>query len=125
MNSTREDSQVTRMIVDREGMATEFLAQLTRGGTQRGHDLANQSVSRPHLVRRRRNLCAVEHGYPRAGHSGSGSGSHHLAPRRPSRRARCAYRWRSSAICAGRVPVRPDPEEARDPRRWDSDLPPG
>src|SRR6266516_1021748 len=53
--------QVKRIIVDREGMATESPFQLACAGASSGNDLANQSVPGSDLVLAGGDLCSIEH----------------------------------------------------------------
>jgi len=115
-------SHVARMIVDREGMATEFLAQLHAEGrsvvtilqTNQYRDLSSFSdvgtfvpLSRDahgQVIREVAPACVT---LPREDH-----------PDAPLRLQVALIRDLRRT-----VPVRPDPEEAAFPQRWDSDLP--
>ncbi len=118
-----ESSQVTRMIVDREGMATEFLANLHEQGrrvvtilqTNQYRDLSSFSEvgtfvplgtdAHGQIIRE---VAPARITLPRAGHPDTPL-CLQVALIRDLRRL---------------VPVRPDPEEVSYPSRWDSDLPP-
>jgi hypothetical protein len=78
------NSQVTRMIVDREGMATEFLARLHAQGRHVVTILQTNQYRDLSSLFRHRNLCAAQHRRPRTDHARSGSGAHQLAARKPS-----------------------------------------
>jgi len=116
-------SQVTRMIVDREGMATEFLASLHEQGrrvvtilqTNQYRDLSSFSevgtfvpLSRDAHGQVIREVAPARITLPREDHPDEPL-SLQVALIRDLRRL---------------VPVQPDPEEAEIPTRWDSDLPP-
>jgi len=115
--------QVTRMIVDREGMATEFLASLHAEGrhvvtilqTNQYRDLSSFSdvgtfvpLSRDIYGQVIREVAPAHISLPREDHPDTPL-CLQVALIRDLRRT---------------VPVRPDPEEAEVPLRWDSDLPP-
>ncbi len=118
-----ERSQITRMIVDREGMATEFLASLHAEGrsvvtilqTNQYRDLSSFSEvgtfvplstdTRGQVIRE---VAPARISLPREDHPDEPL-CLQVALIRDLRRT---------------VPVRPDPEEAEVPSRWDSDLPP-
>jgi hypothetical protein len=118
-----QSSQVTRLIVDREGMATEFLARLQAEGrvvvtilqTNQYRDLSSFSDVGPfeplstdihgQVIRE---VAPARIALPRAEH-----------PDKPL--------WLQVALIRDlrrKVPVQPDSEEASCPARWDSDLPP-
>jgi len=118
-----QSSQVTRMIVDREGMATEFLARLHEEGrsvvtilqTNQYRDLSSFSevgtfvpLSTDAHGQVIREVAPARITLPREDHPDAPL-SLQVALIRDLRR---------------RVPVRPDPEEAQFPARWDSDLTP-
>ena len=111
------------MIVDREGMATEFLARLHADGrrvitilqTSQYRDLSSFSdvgtfvpLSMDSHGQITREVAPARISLPREDHPDEPL-SLQVALIRDLHR---------------RVPVRPDPEEAQYPRRWDSDLPP-
>src|SRR5260221_3938702 len=116
------NTQVTRMIVDREGMATEFLAKLyaerrsvvTILQTNQYRDLSSfadvgtfvplSTDTHGQLVRE---VAPARISLPRDDH-----------PDEPLRLQVALIR-----DLHRRVPVQPDPEEAPSPSRWDSDLP--
>src|SRR5258708_11601569 len=116
------NTQVTRMIVDREGMATEFLAKLHTEGcsvvtilqTNQYPDLSSfadvgtfvplSTDTHGQLVRE---VAPARISLPRDDHPDEPL-CLQVALIRDLRR---------------RVPVQPDPEEAPSPSRWDSDLP--
>ncbi len=115
--------QVTRMIVDREGMATEFLASLHAEGrsvvtilqTNQYRDLSSFSdvgtfvpLSTDAHGQVIRKVAPARITLPREGHPDTPL-CLQVALIRDLRRL---------------VPVQPDPEEARFPSRWDTDLPP-
>jgi hypothetical protein len=115
------NSQVTRMIVDREGMATEFLASLHEQGrcvvtilqTNQYRDLSSFSevgtfvpLSRDAHGQIIREVAPARISLPRDEHPDEPLPLQ-VALIRDLRRT---------------VPVRPDPEEAEVPPRWDSDL---
>jgi len=115
-------SQVTRMIVDREGMATEFLASLHAEGrsvvtilqTNQYRDLSSFSdvgtfvpLSTDMHGQVIREVAPARIPLSREDH-----------PDEPLRLQVALIR-----DLRRRVPVPPDPEEAQDPPRWDSDLP--
>ena len=117
------NSQITRMIVDREGMATEFLARLHADGrrvitilqTSQYRDLSSFSdvgafvpLSMDSHGQITREVAPARISLPREDHPDEPL-SLQVALIRDLHR---------------RVPVQPDPEEAQYPRRWDSDLPP-
>jgi hypothetical protein len=117
------NSQITRMIVDREGMATEFLARLHADGrrvitilqTSQYRDLSSFSdvgafvpLSMDAHGQITREVAPARISLPREDHPDEPL-SLQVALIRDLHR---------------RVPVQPDPEEAQYPRRWDSDLPP-
>jgi hypothetical protein len=116
------NSQVTRMIVDREGMATAFLASLHAEGrhvvtilqTNQYRDLSSFSDVGAFVP-----LSRDIHGQV----------THEVAPARISLPREDHP---DEPLCLQvalirdlrrRVPVQPDPEEAPYPSRWDSDLP--
>jgi hypothetical protein len=116
------NSQVTRMIVDREGMATEFLASLHAEGrsvvtilqTNQYRDLSSFSDVGAFVLLSRdihgqviREVAPARISLPREDHPDEPL-CLQVALIRDLRR---------------RVPVQPDPEEASYPSRWDSDLP--
>ena len=116
------NSQVTQMIVDREGMATEFLARLHAEGrhvvtilqTNQYRDLSSFSdvgafvpLSRDIHGQVIREVAPARISLPREDH-----------PDDPLRLQVALIRDLRRT-----VPVRPDPEEAPYPSRWDSDLP--
>jgi len=116
------NSQVTRMIVDREGMATEFLARLHAEGryvvtilqTNQYRDLSSFSdvgafvpLSRDIHGQIIREVAPARISLPREDHPDDPL-CLQTALIRDLRRT---------------VPIRPDPEEAPYPSRWDSDLP--
>ncbi len=116
------NSQVTRMIVDREGMATEFLASLHAEGrhvvtilqTNQYRDLSSFSdvgafvpLSRDIHGQVIREVAPARISLPREDHADEPL-CLQVTLIRDLRRT---------------VPVRPDPEEARFPSRWDGDLP--
>ena len=118
-----QSSQVRRMIVDREGMATEFLARLHEEGrsvvtilqTNQYRDLSSFSevgtfvpLSTDAHGQVIREVAPARITLPREDHPDAPL-SLQVALIRDLRR---------------RVPVRPDPEEAQFPARWDSDLTP-
>lgn len=118
-----ENSQVTRMIVDREGMATEFLARLHAEGhsvvtilqTNQYRDLSSFSEVGTFVPLRTdahgqmiREVAPAHITLPREDHPDSPL-CLQVALIRDLRRT---------------ISVRPDPQEARYPSRWDSDLPP-
>ena len=115
-------SQVARMIVDREGMATEFLARLHAEGrivvtilqTNQYRDLSSLSdvgpfepLSTDTHGQVNREVAPAHITLPREGHPGEPL-CLQVALIRDLRRT---------------VPARPDSEEAEYPRRWDGDLP--
>jgi cell division septum initiation protein DivIVA len=117
-----ERSQITRMIVDREGMATEFLASLHAEGrhvvtilqTNQYRDLSSFSevgmfvpLSIDAHGKVIREVAPARISLPREDHPDEPL-CLQVALIRDLRRT---------------VPVRPDPEEALYPSRWDSDLP--
>jgi hypothetical protein len=117
-----KSSQVTRMIVDREGMATEFLARLHEEGrhvvtilqTNQYRDLSSFSemgtfvpLSTDAHGQVMREVAPARITLPREDHPDDPL-CLQVALIRDLRRT---------------VPVRADPEEAPYPRRWDSDLP--
>ena len=116
------NSQVTRMIVDREGMATAFLARLHAQGrhvvtilqTNQYRDLSSFSgvgafvpLSRNTHGQLIREVAPARISLPREDHPDDPL-CLQVALIRDLRRT---------------VPVQPDPEEAPYPSRWDSDLP--
>jgi hypothetical protein len=116
------NSQVTQMIVDREGMATDFLARLHAEGrhvvtilqTNQDRDLSSFSdvgafvpLSRDIHGQVIREVAPARISLPREDH-----------PDDPLRLQVALIRDLRRT-----VPVRPDPEEAPYPSRWDSDLP--
>jgi hypothetical protein len=116
------NSQVTRMIVDREGMSTEFLARLHAEGryvvtilqTNQYRDLSSFSdvgafvpLSRDIHGQIIREVAPARISLPREDHPDDPL-CLQTALIRDLRRT---------------VPIRPDPEEAPYPSRWDSDLP--
>jgi hypothetical protein len=116
------NSQVTRMIVDREGMATEFLARLQAEGrsvvtilqTNQYRDLSSFSdvgtfvpLGRDAHGQVIREVAPAHISLPREDHPDDPL-CLQVALIRDLRRT---------------VPVRPDPEEERYPSRWDGDLP--
>ena len=118
-----QPSQVRHLIVDREGMATEFLASLHEQGrcvvtilqTNQYRDLSSFSEVGPFVplgtdTRGQviREVAPAHISLPRENHPDKPL-SLQVALIRDLRR---------------RVPVQPDPEEAPYPARWDSDLPP-
>jgi hypothetical protein len=118
-----KSSQVTRMIVDREGMVTEFLARLHEEGrsvvtilqTNQYRDLSSFSevgtfvpLSTDAQGQVIREVAPARITLPREDYPDAPL-SLQVALIRDLRR---------------RVPVPPDPEEAQYPARWDSDLPP-
>jgi hypothetical protein len=117
------NSQVTRMIVDREGMATEFLARLHAEGrhvvtilqTKKSRDLSSFSevgafvpLSRDSHGQVIREVASARISLLREDQI--------LAP--------LCLQVALIRDLRRRVPVRPDPEGAEVPARWDSDLPP-
>lgn len=117
-----ENSQVTRMIVDREGMATEFLASLHAEGrhvvtilqTNQYRDLSSFSDVGAFVLLSRdihgqviREVAPAHISLSREDHPDDPL-CLQVALIRDLRRT---------------VPVRPDPEETPYPSRWDSDLP--
>ncbi len=116
------NSQIARMIVDREGMATEFLASLHEQGrravtilqTNQYRDLSSFSkvgafvpLSTDAHGQVIREVAPARIALPREDHPDAPL-CLQVALIRDLRRT---------------VPVQPDPEEARFPSRWDSDLP--
>jgi hypothetical protein len=118
-----EHSQVARMIVDREGMATEFLASLHAEGrsvvtilqTTRYRDLSSFSDVGTFVP-----LSTDTHGQV-------------IREVAPARITLPREDHPDEPLCLQvvlirdlrrTVPVRPDPEEETYPSRWDSDLPP-
>ena len=116
------NSQVTRMIVDREGMSTEFLARLHAEGrnvvtilqTNQYRDLASFSdvgtfvpLSRDAHGQVIREVAPARMTLPREGY-----------PDEPLCVQVALIRDLRRTVAA-----RPDPEEAQYPQRWDSDLP--
>jgi hypothetical protein len=116
------NSQITRMIVDREGMATEFLASLHEQGrrvvtilqTNQYRDLSSFSDVGAFVP-----LSTDIHGQV-------------LREVAPARISLLREDHPDEPLCLQvalirdlrrRVPARPDPEEAPYPSRWDSDLP--
>jgi hypothetical protein len=116
------NSQVARMIVDREGMATEFLASLHAEGrsvvtilhTNQYRDLSSFSE-----VGKFAPLSTDAHGQV-------------IREVAPARISLPRENHPDEPLCLQvalirdlrrRVPVRSDPEETRYPRRWESDLP--
>jgi hypothetical protein len=117
-----ENRQVTRMIMDREGMATEFLARLHAEGrcvvtilqTNQYRDLSSFSDigafvpldidAHGQIIRE---VAPARITLPREDHPDDPLCLQVALIRDPHRT----------------VPVRPDPEEAQYPSRWDSDLP--
>ena len=117
------NSQVTRMVVDREGMATEFLARLHAEGrhvvtilqTNQYRDLSSFSdvgafvpLSKDVHGKVIREVAPARISLPREDH-----------PDEPLCLQAALIRDLRRL-----VPVQPDPEEAEIPPRWDSDLPP-
>ncbi len=117
------NSHIARMIVDREGMATEFLASLHEQGrcvvtilqTSQYRDLSSFSevgtfvpLSTDTHGQITREVAPARITLPREDHPDDPLGLQ-VALIRDLRRT---------------VPVRPDPEEAENQPRWDSDLPP-
>jgi hypothetical protein len=117
------NSQVTRMIVDREAMATDFLARLHEEGrsvvtilqTNQYRDLSTFSDVGTFVP-----LSADAHGQV-------------IREVAPARITLPRENHPDEPLCLQvalirdlrrRVPVPPDPEEAQYPARWDSDLPP-
>jgi hypothetical protein len=117
------NTQVTRMIVDWEGMATEFLARLHAEGrrvvtilqTNQYRDLSSFSDAGTFVP-----LSTDAHG-------------HVFREVAPARITLPREDHPDNPLCLQvalirdlrrTVPVRPDPEEAEVPARWDSDLPP-
>jgi hypothetical protein len=73
-----ETAWVSRIIVDREGMATEFLASLHEASRSVVTILrTDQSVPGSGIVLSARGVCSSADGLPRPDRAGSGSGLHH------------------------------------------------
>ncbi len=118
-----KSSQVTRMIVDREGMATEFLARLHEEGrdvvtilqTNQYRDLSSFSEVGTFVP-----LSTDAHGQVIR----EVAPARMTLPREDYPDAPLSLQVALIRDLRRRVPVPPDPEEAQDPARWDSDLPP-
>jgi len=117
-----KSSQITRLIVDREGMATEFLANLHAQGrsvvtilqTKKSRDLSSFSDVGTFVP-----LSTDTHGQViREVAPARIMLSREDHPNKPLRLQVALIR-----DLRRRVPVPPDPEEAQDPSRWDKDLP--
>jgi hypothetical protein len=118
------NSQVTRMIVDREGMATEFLASLHAQGR------SVVTILQTNQYRDLSSFAEIGMFVPLS------TDTHKQVIREvaPARITLSREDHPETPLCLQvalirdfrrTVPVRPDPEEAQDPRRWDSDLPLG
>jgi hypothetical protein len=117
-----EHSQITRMIVDREGMATEFLASLHAEGrrvvtilqTSQYRDLSSFSEVGTFVP-----LSTDTHGQVIR----EVAPAHISLPREDHLDAPLDLQVALIRDLRRLVPVQPDPEEAEIPPRWDSDLP--
>jgi hypothetical protein len=118
-----KSSQVTRMIVDREGMATEFLARLHEEGrdvvtilqTNQYRDLSSFSEVGTFVP-----LSTDAHGQVIR----EVAPARMTLPREDETLAPLSLQVALIRDLRRRVPVPPDSEEAQYPARWDSDLPP-
>jgi hypothetical protein len=118
-----EQSQVTRMIVDREGMATEFLASLHAEGrsvvtilqTNQYRDLTSFSEVGTFVP-----LSTDTHGQVIR----EVAPARITLPREDHPDAPLSLQVALIHDLRRLVPVQPDPEEAESPPRWDRDLPP-
>jgi hypothetical protein len=116
------NSQVTRMIVDREGMATEFLASLHTEGrsvvtilqTNQYQDLSSFSDVGPFVP-----LSVDTHGQVIR----EVAPARITLPREDHPDAPLCLQVALIRDLHRTVPVQPDPEKAEVPPRWDSDLP--